>query len=232
MVWLLIAMAFGFGIDGVFSSRDHSERAQVLGTALTCVVFFTFAGPQAIVPHFERYALVLVAPAVLTFVLLLGHAFERWRLTPYLTSAGVALAAACLLSFSINYFVVLSATGGESHQAFRTAAREPKRTAYALILERSARQQTCAGIQVVAEDWWLYWPLRYLAYGNPRIDVITADERRIDRFLHANDGCSYYVGFADGPFPPPISGFERQAIVDPMGRPILRVWHLRAASPP
>lgn len=228
--WPLIAMAFGFGIGGIFRS-GRSERAQVLGTALTYVVFFTFAGPPAISPHFERYALVLVAPAVLTFVLLLGHAFERCRLTPYLTTVGLALAVACLLSFSTNYLAVLSATGGQSHQTFRTGAREPKQTAFALILERSALHRTCAGIQVVAEDWWLYWPLRYLASGRP-IAVALADERRTDQFVHATDGCSYYVGFAGGPFqPPPTSRFDSQAIADPLGRPILLVWHARAPSP-
>jgi hypothetical protein len=231
--WLLIAMAFAFGIGGIFSSRDHSGRAQVLGTLLTYVVFFTFAGPPAISPHFERYALVLVAPAVLTFVLLLGHAFERCRLTPYLTTTGVALAVACLLSFSINYLAELSATGGRSHRTFRTAAREPKQTAFALILERSARQRTCAGIHVAAEDWWLYWPLRYLSLGTPRIAVSMADERPTDQFMRATDGCSYYVGFAGGPFqPPPTSGFDSQPIADPLGRPILLVWHARAPSPP
>ena len=57
------------------------------------VAFFVVAGPEAVAPHFERYALVLVAPTVLTFVLLLGHAAEQLKMSRHVLAFGGALAA-------------------------------------------------------------------------------------------------------------------------------------------
>ena len=109
---------------------------------------------------------------------------------------------------------------------------EPKLAAYDAIHADSAG---AAVVSVVAEDWWLYWPLRYFAGGDSRIHV--------DLMPGANAPGGLYPAGA-GPPPSPRRSDRNYAVVfdgseawaglrssnrtvftafDPLQRPILHV---------
>jgi len=74
-------------------------------------------------------------------------------------AAGVLL----LLSFRSYFFRAYRHADPERHDTFRTGKVEPKQRALELIIASRAPDRITL---VRAEDWWLYWPLRYLA-GSP-----------------------------------------------------------------
>jgi hypothetical protein len=226
--WLLAISVTALGLRGAFRAADATRQAHVVGWVMMVAAFFALAGPEAAAPHFERYALVLVAPTVLTFVLLLGYSAEQLKAPRCVVAFGSVLAAICLVSFHANYVRVLATTGGESHRTFRTSALEPKASALDWIRQRSAGRADCAETRILAEDWWTFWPLRYLAYREPGLAVAMASNGMAEQWLHSMDGCRYLVGFVGGPFESLISQIAvplgREAINDPLHRPILWVW--------
>jgi hypothetical protein len=231
--WLLFIAVSALGSGGVFRSAPPARQAHVVGWAAMLAAFFVAAGPDALAPHFERYALVLVAPTILTFVLLLGCATERWHLQRHVLTFGSTIALLCLVSFYANYIQVLARTGSESHRTFRTSSREPKAAALDWIRQRNPGPANCATTRIVAEDWWTFWPLRYLAYREPRLDVVMTSDEIVGQVLRNMDGCSYLVGFAGGPFEGLTAAgglpLVREIFTDPLQRPILFVWTNRLA---
>lgn len=168
--------------------RVGREAGVLLGWLASLVLFFLLAGNQAISPHFERYALCLIVPTVLALALLLRELGERgahWG-RPFAV-VGVA-AALALAGFWQHYFVALETTGSASQETFWTGAREPKRAAFERIAAASP-----GGARIVAENWWLYWPIAYLAAGHP-FDVDS--ERPSPGPVPA--GGTYWVVFPDG----------------------------------
>ena len=132
------------------------------------------------------------------------------------------------MSFYVNYIHVLATTGGESHRTFRTSTREPKAAALDWIRERSAGRPDCAETRIVAEDWWAYWPLRYLAYREPKLDR-GHDERRDGRAVHAQHGRVQLSGRLRRRTISRASSHRRnippgrEAVNDPLNRPILLI---------
>lgn len=183
--------------------RTRGERSAATGFLSVAwlasgVCFFLIAGPSAITPHWERYGLCLIAPAAL---------FASCLLTDFLTVARpwyraicvgtcLSLAAVALGTVYIDYFLVFQRSGGESHRAFRTTRREPKVEAFDLIA-RSVPNG--AGATIVSDDWWSYWPLRYLAMDQANIRVCrSAEMGEANEFANACDcGDVWFVEFRD-----------------------------------
>jgi hypothetical protein len=220
--------------------RSAADGWIVAGWAASVASFFAVAGPTAISPHFERYAICLVAPTVL----LLGRAFEWWMrpTTRFSLATGpllVALGAGILVTFKSHYFDEFMQHGGGSHVTFRTAAVEPKQQAMELIVERRDPQRP---LIITTSEWWLYWPLQYLAYGQDNVIVelrSAGDPRPLDQQAFA-DLESWIVEFADeeagwrvekawtalGPDHP--CSAEKHAIFDAGGRELLVLIRLPA----
>jgi hypothetical protein len=173
----MIAIATGLGVWR--SRRAHSRQAHANDTdiallvafAATWLLFFAFAGPEAIRPHQERWGLCLIVPGTLV----LARGLAGWIGTgevsfrrPPIAVAGI-IAAALLVSFDVNYFREFATTGGRSHQTYVTASPEPKQQALALILARRAPGDR---VTIVAQQWWHYWPLAYLARGEGKVSVM------------------------------------------------------------
>ena len=68
--------------------------------------------------------------------------------------------ASSVMVLAGGYFWPLSSRGGDAHVTFRTGVVEPKAAAYEFIRTRTAAEPA---VTVLADDWWLYWPMRYLA---------------------------------------------------------------------
>ncbi len=155
--------------------RGRSTLDLALAIAwIGCIgAFFLVAGPEAVRPHFERYAICLIAPTIV----LTARGLHWWmqpstRFSFATAPLLIVLAWTSLFVFKRQYFGEFATHGGNSHRTFRTAAAEPKQAALALILERTPSGEP---IQISTSEWWLYWPLRYLAYGHDRIQVEQRD---------------------------------------------------------
>ncbi|MDA7977819.1 MAG: glycosyltransferase family 39 protein [Pirellulales bacterium] len=200
---LLVILA-GFCVGWwLWKARPKLELVLTGGYLLSVFGFYVVAGPEAIQPHFERYALCLIAPAVLLIARAGINVFESRR-----ALGAVICAAACwllLLSFFGNYFLAMEATGGQSHRAFRTGEVEPKFAAYELIkyAEEPAVDQS---VVIYADEWWNHQPLAYLA---SKDESVTVRELRIDNaadsqtqamveHLQSEDGSAWIVVFSEG----------------------------------
>ena len=212
--------------------RGRSTLDLALATAwISCVgAFFLVAGPEAIRPHFERYAICLIAPTVA----LAARGLHWWmqpstRFSFATAPLLIVLAWASLFVFKRQYFDEFAMHGGNSHRTFRTAATEPKQAALALILERSP---TGRPVRISTSEWWLYWPLRYLAYAHEHIQVEHQDgedSRSIEEHCcpTANTGSSSSpknkrVGVSSG----------RSTIAARASRSIRAAHDLRSRKPP
>ena len=158
--------------------RGRSTLDLALVTAwISCVgAFFLVAGPEAIRPHFERYAICLIAPTIA----ISARGLHWWmqpstRFSFATAPLLIVLAWASLFVFKRQYFDEFAMHGGNSHRTFRTAAAEPKQAALALILERSPPGRP---VQISTSEWWLYWPLRYLGLRSRPLPGRAAKRRR------------------------------------------------------
>jgi hypothetical protein len=75
--------------------------------------------------------------------------------------------------FYVNYFQCFLETGGLSHKTFHTAAVEPKQAALEYVL---AHPRGGKPVRIVCRQWWNYWPIRYLAFHEPAVRVLTWDQ--------------------------------------------------------
>lgn len=240
-----IAIA-GLVAFSLFNSIHRGKSAPdlwlVVGWAMTVGGFFAVAGPTAIAPHFERYAICLVAPTVL----LLGRALDWWMRPTTRFSMATAplllLLAGCMLAtFKQHYFDELNQLGGRSHLTFRTAAVEPKQQAMEAIVRQ---REPGRPLLIQTSEWWLYWPLQYLAYAHDdvAVELRSRDDPRpldqqgfVDRETwiveFAEEEAGWLVEkawFALEPHHP--TGSERHRIADGGGRELLVLIRLPAQS--
>jgi hypothetical protein len=195
-VVVVAALVAGFALR----AADRLDRALLFACAATWLAFFAIAGPEALRPHAERWGLCLVVPS--TIVLARGLAAwidwrPAWRLVP--ASLGVLVAAALLASFHVNYFRAFAVTGGRGHLTYATAAIEPKQQALAYIL---ARTQGQGHIVIATHQWWLYWPMAYLASVHANVTLsLRSSENRGPGFEDAlgDGGRVFFVEFAGTP---------------------------------
>jgi hypothetical protein len=171
----------------------EQDAALVLGWGAMLLGFFVVAGPLAIAPHFERYGICLVAPAML--LLARGLGWWLFEMSSARLARRLIIVAAWLwaASFYCNDFVFFWRTGGESHRTFRTAAIEPKQQALELVLRQ---RDPARPVRIVCDQWWSYWPIAYLAYGRQRVEVVSREDWTTSPRSPA-DRETWFVGFVD-----------------------------------
>jgi 4-amino-4-deoxy-L-arabinose transferase-like glycosyltransferase len=151
--------------------RFHSNHRSVgpwlaAGIAVSLALVYVVGGPVAVQPAHERYVMFLLVPLAMLCAIGLDAveaSRPRWGL--------LGMGAVCVGLFTTllaTYVQPLMARGSDSEVAFRTGSVEPKLAAYEYVQRDSARARV---VRIVAEDWWLYWPLRYLAARDPRMHV-------------------------------------------------------------
>lgn len=208
--------------------RERCAADAVLGAGLSAVVvgFFLVAGPGAAGPHFERYAICLVAPTAL----LLARGAHWWLdqrgASSHLAGATLAVALVAMpAGFARDYLQFLDRTGGRSHLTFRTGATEPKLAAWQLI---QAERRPGKPLVVVADQWWNVWPLRYFAATETDVRVAGWGELS-GRALSGAD--TWFVEFAGSAELARVRtrlaerglASHEHTIVDAAGRPLLVV---------
>jgi hypothetical protein len=175
------------------------DAALILATAGTWLGFYAFAGPQALHPHFERWGLCLIVPATLVLARGASAWIESSPQVRWPAVAAATLVASCwLTTFYVNYFREFATSGGRSHLTYVTAGTEPKQQALERILEQATG---VASVEVLTEQWWLYWPIRYLATEHPNVSVRMGLNRapRQDLEDAIQNGRLFLVEFAETP---------------------------------
>ncbi len=147
----------------------------IAGWALTLAAFLLFAGPGAMAPDYERFAICLIAPTVLILSRALSLACSLSARASRMILLAAALAGWFMLAdFYEHYFCFIEKTGGQSHLTFRTAAEDPKYSALKYILEHRKAGKT----MIIAGEWWNYWPLKYLGSAESDLRVLTSEDAR------------------------------------------------------
>jgi hypothetical protein len=210
-----------------------ARRALVGAVLLSLLALYTLSGDRAMRPATGRYAMFIVAPSLVALAAaadLFASRPGRARLATRLVLGACALTLALCGAF---YFRPLLTTGGDAHATFRTGPREPKQRAWEVV----SRATPPGSLTVVlASQWWLYLPLRYLAEARPdevRVELIDGDvawarppgaaappyARAPDRaFVVAFEGSPALSTFSARPGARAYASFA-----DPRGRAILRV---------
>jgi hypothetical protein len=167
---------------------------------LAAFVFYVVAGAEKVRPDDARYALWSIVPGIFLVVTMLGRVFNGKRAC----GVCVIIAIGCLISFHFNFFNAIQDRNAVSHQTFLTGETEPKEVAADLIRDDVVDRRKV----VFAEDWWAYWPVRYLLAEEEGIRItIPGDpigreypsdfEFRQDELR--SDDTIYYLGFYGSP---------------------------------
>jgi hypothetical protein len=192
----------GVALSGLLltvATRPTLDYGLVVACAIMWLGFYAFAGPQALRPHAERWGLCLIAPA--TLVVARGlTAWMEWspRIRPSTIAAAGLVAASLLTSFYLNFFKAFATTGGRSHLAYVTARVEPKQQALEYILARTGSGHHTT---IATQQWWLFWPIAYLATEHPNVSVLmnVAGEHQADIQDALGNGNLFFVEFAATP---------------------------------
>jgi len=177
---LAFALLFALPVAAALLRCHHRDlRCMAAGLGLALPLFYLFAGPEAIRPNSERYAMWMTVPhCVLLGLALSGLARElaRPRLAPV---AAALLSVAMLLSFQHGYLRRLELYNSQSERTFMTGEVEPKRAAFERILElREPARRT----RILTEDWWTYWAFAYQSLAHEGIEVGIPGKRWDRRF--------------------------------------------------
>jgi hypothetical protein len=220
IVGLIVAGAL---VYAVMSGRTHRHTVWLAaGLAASFAGFHIVAVPAAFQPGFERYALFLLTPMLIVAAVAIDAAIERGPLAGMTSAVVVAMTMVILVMG--GYFYSFATRGGASAATYRTGAVEPKRAAFAFIEEDS---RDVEAVTIVADDWWLYWSLRYFAGANTRFHVEPGPSASIPGGTHPPSAArrpvpaperTYRVLFAEGGVTQ-----ARFTAVDPAGQPIVEV---------
>jgi 4-amino-4-deoxy-L-arabinose transferase-like glycosyltransferase len=271
--WGLFVTFLLFGGRSLIRDRRWDRLALVAGLILGALGLYLVRGPDVIRPGYERYGMFLIVPTTLVIACLVASVLPipeddrlpiaRQRCFAFLLVLGWIM----LYSFKVHYFDPLRATGGASHVTFRTARIEPKQQAIDLILRDVALSKQAAAsapehpqppghskapigggvlsVQpILAESWWLYWPLRFLACRNPDVDVIPfegdasfgvlADRAEKVRGTTTLSSGGYAVAFAGSDFERLVAStitpdrLERWDVLDYGGRKLITVLRVKS----
>jgi hypothetical protein len=204
--WLGVLCKLLFGIPVVLGTwgmmrrlsarADEADKCLVLGWLVMLLGFFFVAGPAAIAPHFERYGICLVAPGAIVLARGLTWWIEPQQASAR-TAAWIMVLAGWLFpaTFYLGYFDFIERTGGRSHRAFRTAEVEPKLAALRYF---NAQRSLEHPARIVASEWWIYWPLAYLAADQPDVRVVSGQpwQRASEKVSPPKSEETWYIEFA------------------------------------
>ena len=113
----------------------------------------------------------------------------------------------------------LTTAGAVRTSHFRTAAVEPKQQAIQIITQN---RRPDLPLLIETSEWWLYWPLQYLAhaYDDAKVELRSPDDLRpLDQQAFANME-AWIVEFSDSQ-----AGWQLQCNLDRLDRERLKTVH-------
>jgi hypothetical protein len=161
------------------AATKRTDRAVALGLGVSLVGAYLVGGLPVLAPHTERYGMFLVVPSCYVLAACI-EAFADTPVRAALARLGTAgLGVVLLASFGTYFLGALHRADPARHNTFRSGAVDPKQRALEQILAWRSPER----ISVVrAEDWWLYWPLRYLIGARSDLRISIAGARWDYRF--------------------------------------------------
>lgn len=227
LFWGLAIGLFFAALPRFRQRHDTAALGLLLGILVSLAGAYLLFGLSTVQPGWERYSMWLVTPACLLAALAVSSLGDLPTARSRQLAGVLAVCALLLGSFYLRYFQVLIHTGGEVHRAARTGPVEPKQAAYEAIVAWAGDDSP---FTVLAEDWWCYWPIRYLAHDRPSMQVVLCQGDRAQVADLTSARRRFAVGFADGPldrwFAQHAPRTPHQTFNDAAGRPVLRVWDL------
>lgn len=222
----LMVVAFTIGWPRTRASKV--SVAVLAGCLASFATLHVIAFPNALEPGFERYGLSLLVPLTIAAAVCCDAAA---RAHPRRATAMLpAMAGIMTMLLAGGYFYPLAVTGGGAAATYRTGAREPKAAVFDFLAADSGNEP----VKIVADDWFLYWTLRYLAKPQTRFQVEPAPTVPIPGGTRPRGAAmptyrdpvrTYYVSFAGVSPPPPFAGTAAVfAALDPLQRPIVTVY--------
>jgi hypothetical protein len=241
--WGVLAVAIPLGLRRLARDRRWDVLALFAGLAASAAGFHLVAGSNVFGLDTYRYGMFLVAPTVLAVACLLGRALDRpaagrpgWKTLAVASVIGWAL----LASVKLTYFDYYTHGTRLSLWKPRHQRTDSKQRALQVILDDIAREPGAGGRRViVAEDWWLYRPLQFLAQGRKDVKVVWYERlsedaaRRAGRLRELFDGGAYLVAYpgraAEHSVAPSFSPVQVRTwvIPDRWGSPYVSVHRLR-----
>ncbi len=272
--WSLVLGLLVLGVPRLAKKMQWDRIALLIGLALGATALYLATGPELLRPDRGRFGLYLVVPTILGVSCLASSLLpeSNGRRSAVARQACLAALVLCgwagLFAYKSRYIDALKATGGESHVTFRTAAVEPKQRALQLILDDISQRGSPRlaqasnhpkdddrGCPILAENWSLYWPLRFLSWKNPNIEIISPEgdgyqpydhsrsvpelvrflDGELKRFLDGMSAGGYAVAFADERLEHrittsiPADRRDRWDINDYAGRRLMSVFRIKRA---
>ncbi len=230
LFWLLLGAAACLLWRSSKADGRMEDRVLISTWALGLVAFLFLAGPRAMAPGQERWAICLVGPAVVLAARGLGLCLEararKWR---FGLAAASLLGWLVLADYQVHYFDFIHRTGGRAHETFRTAAAEPKQAALRTILQHRGPGATW----IVASRWWNYWPLRYLGMAEEDFRVVSPHQAELSAEFEParRQGRVWYVEFSGSKSLRQVRAalagrkVRQWQFADYSGRPVLCVLH-------
>ncbi|MFQ5415555.1 MAG: hypothetical protein ACE5FL_00755 [Myxococcota bacterium] len=240
--WGAFLLLAATGLPRLIRGRDGAILGLFAGTLVSVAAVTVVAGGHPFVPGWERYAMFLTIPSCLILACLLAPPAADARdgarvVTPSPALAALALAClAWLAVFVLHYHVPLDTRGSRSYEVFSTGTAEPKAAAFQGISSDAPE----GPVQILTEDYWTYWPMRYFGAREERIRVENFDPAKLRAAVStgpASGPPTFAVGFATGglarsldrqlrsPGARPV--VSQKTYSDAAGEPILHVWRLR-----
>jgi hypothetical protein len=136
------------------------DRGVLLGLGLSLVAAYLGGGLEVIAPYTERYSMFLVTPTCFVLAAGIDTLARTPRRAAFARIGTAVVGALLLLSFQTYFFRAFRHADPERHVTYRTGRKDPKQGAFEEVVSSRAPDHIAL---IRAEDWWIYWPLRYLA---------------------------------------------------------------------
>lgn len=213
LFWAIALPLAAVGGRRLIREKRWVEVGLAGGLLAALVVFYLVAGLYGLETETHRYGLFAVVPSVLVAAACLRRLEGFGRIGHRVAPAVLVLAGVLLLSFYTHYFLAFERTGGLGHGAYRTGPVDPKAGAWEII--RTAKSGDRATL--IAESWWVYWPLRYLSSREKTVRLCQWVDA--PKLTYARGERLFVVGFADS------YGIARKRFDDPsMARAVITRW--------
>lgn len=200
------------GAIGLFRRPDPLVAALCLGWCASVIFLFLVAGSWAMRPGLERFAIPLLPLTALSAAVLIQRLTQRTVAQAVLAVVGIAGLA------SFTFSVLQPLARGDSRRAGAVWIGLPALNEKAL--RSVARSAPRGNVVVVAEDWWIYWPLVYLA-PTDRFTILSSDSAT------KPDQNVFWITYRDSEMDRVLAGTRyrlSETVMSPDGTEALRIW--------
>ncbi len=162
---IALALISAIAVAGLLALRRRSDWRAIglaFGWLASLAALYIVTGPWALSPGLERFAFPMIPLTALALAVLVDAWFandgRKWAFQPLMA----AIAVPMLAGYCLFYLRPLDSGAARPTPAFWTGRPEPHKAAF----DRIAAASGPVGARIVAEDWWLYWPVSYYSAGS------------------------------------------------------------------